>query len=55
MTTVKLKGPGLNNWFAEEMVKNYGPDGARERCAGPMLEAVEGVIAAMEKERESAA
>jgi hypothetical protein len=45
MATVKLTGPGLNNWFAEQMVKDYGPDGARDRCSGPMLAAVEAVIA----------
>lgn len=45
MSTVKLTGPGLNCWFAEQLVKDHGPEGARERCAGPMLEAVEAVIA----------
>jgi hypothetical protein len=43
--TVRLTGPGLNCWFAEQLVKDHGPQGARERCAGPMLKAVEAVIA----------
>jgi hypothetical protein len=47
MATLKLKGPGLNCWFAEQLVKDHGPDGARDRCSGPMLAAVEAVIAEM--------
>lgn len=45
--TIKVTGPGLNNWFAEKLVKDHGPDGARERTTGPMLAAVESVIAEM--------
>lgn len=45
MTTVHIKGGPARNWFAEQMVKEYGPEEARDRCAGPMLEAVERVIA----------
>lgn len=45
MATIKLKGPGLNDFFAEEMVRLYGPEDAREKSCGPMLEAVERVIA----------
>ena len=43
--TVKLTGPGLNCWFAEQLVKDHGPDCARDRCAGPRLAAVEAVLA----------
>jgi hypothetical protein len=49
MATVKLKGPGLNCWFAEMLVKDHGPEGARERCTGPMLKAVEAVIAEQQR------
>lgn len=46
-TTVRIKGsPGLNDFFAEGLVDDHGPDGARDRVCGPMLEAVERVIAA---------
>lgn len=47
--TVRIKGsPALNDWFAEQLVKEHGPDGAREKVCGPALEAVERVIAAAE-------
>lgn len=50
MTTIRIKGSaGLNDWFAEQLVKDHSPDGAREKCAGPMLAAVERVIAANER------
>ena len=52
MTTIKLKGPGLNDYFAERCVEEYGPEEARERCCGPMLEAVERVIENMNREKE---
>lgn len=52
MTTVKLSGHGLNDWFAVEAVKEYGPDGARERTCGPARAAVERVIASLPPERE---
>lgn len=55
MTTVRLKGAPARNWFAEQCVKEYGPDGARERSCGPMLEAVEQVIADMERTTNGAA
>lgn len=29
MATIKLKGPWLNDWFAEQLVKDHGPEGAR--------------------------
>lgn len=45
MATIHLKGPGLNNWFAEQIVRNEGADAAREKTCGAMLEAVERVIA----------
>lgn len=48
MATIKLKGPGLNDWFAEQLVKDHGPDAARSKCCGPALAAVERVIARME-------
>jgi len=49
MTTVRLKGASARNWFAEQFVKEYGADEAiaRERTCGPMLEAIEQVIADM--------
>ena len=52
MATIKLKGPGLNDWFAEQLVKDHGPDGARAKCCGKALEAVERVIARMEAAEE---
>ena len=55
MATIKLKGPGLNDWFAEQLVKDHGPDGARAKCCGPALEAVERVIARMEAEEQERA
>ena len=57
MATIKLKGPGLNDWFAEQLVKDHGQEGARAKCCGPALAAVERVIARMgaaEKERQFA-
>lgn len=45
MPTIHLKGPGLNDWFAEKIVRDEGPEAARKKCCGPMLEAVERVIA----------
>ena len=35
MLSLKLKGPGLNDWFAEQLVKDHGPEGARAKCCGP--------------------
>lgn len=49
MSTIKLTGPGLNCWFAEMLVKDNGPEGARECTSGPMRAAVEAVIAAQER------
>jgi hypothetical protein len=43
--TIRLTGPGLNCWFAEQMVKDQGPEAALENTAGPMHEAVKAVIA----------
>ena len=45
MPTIHLKGPGLNDYFAEQLVRDKGPEAARENTCGPMLEAVERVIA----------
>lgn len=50
MTTVKLKGPGLNDYFARKIVEDVGADEARKRTCGPMLAAVERVIAQCEDE-----
>ena len=50
MATIKLKGPGVNDYFAEQIVKNHGADEARERTCGPMREAVERVIKRCEDE-----
>ena len=55
MATIKLKGPGLNDWFAEQLVKDHGPDIARSKCCGPALAAVERVIARMESEEQERA
>jgi len=52
MTTIKLKGSGARNWFAEQLVKDHGAAEARERTCGPMRKAVEDVIASLPKERE---
>lgn len=49
VSKIHLKGPGLNNFFAEEMVALYGAEGARERSSGEMLAAVERVIARRKK------
>ena len=51
MPTIHLKGPGLNNWFAEQLVRDKGPEGARERTSGNMREAVEHVIAQQQCDR----
>ncbi|HXU93213.1 MAG TPA: hypothetical protein VFP33_06100 [Gallionella sp.] len=45
MPTVRLKGPGLNLWFAEMLVKDHGAEQALENTSGPMRAAVEAVIA----------
>lgn len=55
MATIKLKGPGLNDWFAEQLVKDHGPEAARSKCSGPALAAVERVIARMEAEEHERA
>jgi hypothetical protein len=52
MPTIHLKGPGLNYYFAESMVEQYGPEEAKERSSGPMLKAVERVIARREAEQK---
>lgn len=53
MTTVHLKGPAVRSWFAEQMVRKYGPDAAREKSSGPMLESVEQVIRDMQASQQS--
>ncbi|MHB1053502.1 MAG: hypothetical protein ACYCZT_10595 [Thiobacillus sp.] len=45
MPTIRLKGPGLNLWFAEQLVRSEGPEAAREKTCGAAREAVERVIA----------
>lgn len=45
MVTKRITGPGLNLWFAEQIVKDQGPEKARENTAGAMRAAVEAVIA----------
>ena len=47
MSTLHLKGPGLNNFFAESMVKDKGPLQALQKSAGPMREAVRDIIERM--------
>ena len=44
MATIKVSGKGVNNWFAEQLVKDLGAEEARNRTCGPMLEAVEQAI-----------
>lgn len=51
MPTIHMKGPGLNNWFAEQIVRNEGPEVAREKSYGPVREAVERVIAQQQCDR----
>ncbi|WP_157664403.1 hypothetical protein [Bordetella genomosp. 9] len=46
--TIHLKGPSLNSYFAEQMVKEYGPAEALTKTSGPMREAVKAVIQALE-------
>lgn len=45
MATIKLKGPGLNEYFAREMLTRMTPEEARTKVAGPALEALERVLA----------
>lgn len=44
MVMIKLTGIGINEWFAEQLVKDLGADAAREKTCGPSREAVERVI-----------
>ncbi|HWK70000.1 MAG TPA: hypothetical protein VNS29_04080 [Burkholderiaceae bacterium] len=44
MATVHLKGPGLNDWFAEQIVKDHGAEEALNRTCGPARQAVLRVI-----------
>lgn len=48
---MELKGGAARNAMAWELVKLYGADGARSRCCGEMLAAVEAEIAAARPER----
>lgn len=41
--TITLKGPGLNEYFAEDLVERHGIK-ALEMTSGPMLEAVKRVL-----------
>lgn len=43
-SSVTLKGPGLNSFFAESMVRDNGPTKARAQSCGPMLEEVRKAI-----------
>lgn len=43
MTKIKLKGTAARNFFAERMVDRLG-DKAIDETAGPMREAVQGII-----------
>jgi len=45
-TTITIKGPACNNWFASQLVKDKGADAALSGTCGPMHEAVKAVIAA---------
>jgi len=47
MTTIRIKGASARNYFAEKLVQEYGPDGARQRTCGPMRQAVESAIRAL--------
>lgn len=44
MATIHLKGPGLNDYFARELVRDLGAEGARKATCGAAREAVERVI-----------
>jgi len=46
-----LKGGAARGGVAWELVKLYGADGARERCCGEMLAAVEAEIAGSRPEQ----
>jgi hypothetical protein len=50
MATIRIKGASARNWFAEQLVKDCGPEEALERTCGPMREAVKQVIADMPKD-----
>lgn len=45
MSSVRVKGPGLNDWIAEQIVNDCGAVEALNRTSGPMRKAVEKVIA----------
>lgn len=49
--TMELKDIGARNAMAWELVKLYGAEGARARCSGQMLAAVEAEIAQSRPER----
>lgn len=53
MATIHFKGPGLNNWFAEQLVRDEGPEEALKKTCGPMREAVERVIQANQKQEHA--
>jgi hypothetical protein len=55
MTTFKLKGPGLNLCFAEQIVKDQGAEAALKNTSGLMRAAVEAVIALQEQSKEQEA
>ena len=50
MSTVHLKGPGLNSFFAESIVESEGPLRALEKTTGPMKTAVREVLRARREE-----
>ena len=45
-----LEGAGLDDLFAEQLVRDHGADVAREKTSGPAREAVDRVIARAEIE-----
>lgn len=55
MPTIHLKGPGLNDWFAEHLVRDLGPEGARKTTCGPAREAVDRVITRAEQQQTGTA
>lgn len=50
MSTAHLKGPGLNSFFAESLVKDAGPLRALEKTKGPMKTEVRKVLRACREE-----
>ena len=58
MASIKVSGKIVNNWFAEQLVKDLGADEARNRTCGQMRDAVElailsGVTESCSEERKA--